>query len=100
MGLNIQVIGGDTTQWFPLVMYHLVIAGPNLLTAAPPAIAKRQVVTPRKILERFIKMVLVLLICNKGFKLLQNTAHIFIDNIVFDHANTFQEFPQIVSLQD
>jgi hypothetical protein len=54
-----QVIAGDATQCpeVPLpVIYHLVTDVLSRFAAATPAIARRQVVTPRKILERFIKM--------------------------------------------
>jgi hypothetical protein len=50
----IQVILGDTTQWLLPVTYHLLIAEPNRFAAVTPTIANRQVVTARKILERFI----------------------------------------------
>jgi hypothetical protein len=52
---NKQVIAGLGRQWCPVVKYHLVILLPNRFAAATPAIASRQVVIPRKILERFIK---------------------------------------------
>jgi hypothetical protein len=51
----VQVIFGDTTQWPFDVHIHLVMDEPNRFAAATPAIVSRQVVTPRKILERFIK---------------------------------------------
>jgi hypothetical protein len=51
----------------PAVTYHLVIGGPNRFVAATPAIANRQVVTPRKIFDRLIKRATFLQKSNKAF---------------------------------